>query len=179
MGEGAAVLVLEERERAIARGARIHAELLGYASGNDAFHIAKPDADGEVRVMEAALADAGLVPDSIDYINAHGTATVAGDAAEAAAISAVFGQRSRPVPVSSTKALHGHLIGASGALELIATVLSTQHGLIPPTANVDKAAPNMEIDIVPGEARAAKIDVAMSNSFAFGGSNAVLIVGSP
>jgi 3-oxoacyl-[acyl-carrier-protein] synthase II len=179
MGEGAAMLVLEERDRAIARGVRIHAEVLGYATGNDAFHIAKPNADGEVRVMEAALADAGLVPEAIDYINAHGTATVAGDEAEAAAIHAVFGRRSRPVPVSSTKALHGHLIGASGALELIATILSTQHGLVPPTAHVDSAAPGIAIDIVPGEARAVNVDVAMSNSFAFGGSNAVLIVGRP
>lgn len=177
MGEGAAILVLEEWERAMARGARIHAELLGYACGNDAFHIAKPDPDGQVRVIEAALVDAGLLPETIDYINAHGTATVAGDAAEAAAISAVFGRRSRCVPVSSTKALHGHLIGAAGALELVATILSTQHGVIPPTANVVRAAPGIEIDIVPGEAREAKVDVAMSNSFAFGGSNAVLIVG--
>jgi 3-oxoacyl-[acyl-carrier-protein] synthase II len=179
MGEGAAMLVLEEKGRALARGARIHAQVLGYATGNDAFHIAKPDMAGEVRVMEAALADAELVPEAIDYINAHGTATMAGDAAEAAAIHAVFGHRSRAVPVSSTKAVHGHLIGASGALELIATILATQRGLVPPTAHVQAAEPGIEIDIVPGEARAQTVDVAMSNSFAFGGSNAVLIVGRP
>lgn len=179
MGEGAAMLILEEKQHALARGATIHGEILGYATGNDCFHIAKPHVEGEIRAMQAALAHAGLQPQDIDYINAHGTATQAGDAAEAAAIHAVFGKTGRPVPVavSSTKAVHGHLIGGAGALELIVSLLATQHDLVPPTAHVSHPDPSLKIDVVSGAARSQKVGIAMSNSFAFGGSNAVLIVG--
>jgi 3-oxoacyl-[acyl-carrier-protein] synthase II len=179
MGEGAAILVLEDMDSALRRGAVIHGELLGYATGNDCFHIAKPHVEGEIRAMKAALDDAGLRPQDIAYINAHGTATQAGDAAEAEAIHDVFVDAGRQVPVavSSTKAVHGHLIGAAGAIELIATLLAMQHETVPPTAHMAVPDMNLKIDVVPNVARSMKILHAMSNSFAFGGSNAVLIAG--
>lgn len=175
LGEGAAALVLESEERAIRRGARIHAELAGYGNTADAQGISKPDAPGQVRAMRAAMADAGVTPESIGYLNAHGTATAVGDVVETDAIKQVFGERASRLPVSSTKALHGHLMGGTGAVELVAAVCAMEHGVIPPTAHLDVPDPACDLDYVPNVAREGRFDAVMSNSFGFGGMNAVLV----
>jgi len=174
LGEGAAFLVLESLDSALARGAAILAELVGFGSSCDASHITHPSADGQVSAIRRALNDADLGADAVDYINAHGTATVVGDAVEAESIRAVFGYRDEPVPVSSTKAAHGHLMGAGGAVEFALSLLAILHDQIPPTANCREPDEALGIDIVTA-ARHKKINCVMSNSFAFGGSNNVLI----
>ena len=174
IGEAAAAFVLESAEHARRRGAGARFHLAGYATNCDGVHITNPDAAGQARAMRAALADAGLAASAIDYLNAHGTATTAGDAAEAESIAAVFGAYG--VPVSSTKAIHGHLLGAGGAVELLATARALETSRLPPTANVERVDPAFAIDLVTGTARdGTAIRAAMSNSFAFGGTNAVLI----
>ncbi len=174
LGEGAAVLVLEDAERALARGAKIYAELAGYDCSSDASHITKPDAAGQARTMLKALYDAKLQPADIHYINAHGTATLAGDIEETRAIKQVFG--AHVPPVSSSKSMHGHLMGATGAVEFMAAVLALQHNAIPPTINLHEPDPECDLDYVPNLGRTAvSLEAVMSNSFAFGGSNAVLI----
>ena len=174
LGEAAAAFVLESAEHARARGAVAETLVVGYATNCDGMHITRPDAAGQVRAMSAALADAGLRPTDVGYVNAHGTATTAGDAAEAEAINRVFGARA--VPVSSSKAIHGHLLGAGGAVELLVALRALHAGRLPPTANVSEPAPAFAIDLVTGATReSAGLRAAMSNSFAFGGTNAVLI----
>jgi 3-oxoacyl-(acyl-carrier-protein) synthase len=174
LGEGAAALVLETEAHARARGAVPLAELIGYGHSVDASHLSRPDAAGQARAMQAALRDAGIAPGEVGYINAHGTATEVGDAVEATSIETVFGTRT--VPVSATKALHGHLIGAGGALELVATVQALRRGLLPPSAHVRTSALADQVDLVLVEARSTRATVALSNSFAFGGSNVTLAV---
>ena len=177
LGEGAGVLVLEEWERARRRGARIYAELAGYGLSTDVGHITHPSIAGQAETMRRALASAGIDATAIGYINAHGTGTAANDAVESAAIRAVFGAHADGVPVSSTKSMHAHLLGAAGAIELIATILALDTGTAPPTANLHVPDPECDLDYVPNNARCGlPIGAAMSNSFAFGGTNAVLIV---
>ena len=176
LGEGAAVLVLEEAERAKQRGAKIYAELAGYDCSSDASHITKPDAKGQTRTILNALKDAKLQPEDIGYVNAHGTATLAGDIEETQALKASFGAHAYKVPVSSTKSMHGHLMGATGAVEFMAAVLALQHDAIPPTINLHLPDPECDLDYVPNQGRTGvPLNAVMSNSFAFGGSNAVLI----
>ena len=176
LGEGAGVLVLEDAEHAMKRGAKIYAELVGYDCSSDASHITKPDAAGQTRTMLNALREAQLQPQDIHYINAHGTATLAGDIEETKAIRQVFGAHAAKVPVSSTKSMHGHLMGATGAVEFMAAVLALQNQAIPPTINLHEPDPECDLDYVPNQGRSGvKLDAVMSNSFAFGGSNAVLI----
>ena len=175
LGEGAAALVLESEERARARGATILAEIAGYGNVADATHISRPDADGQVRAMRAALAEARLEPSAIGYLNAHGTATAVGDVVETAAVKLAFGDAARRLPVSSTKALHGHLMGATGAVEMLAALLAMRDGVVPPTAHREEPDPACDLDVVPNVAREARIDAVMSNSFGFGGMNAVLV----
>ena len=176
LGEGAAVLVLEDAERAQKRGARIHAEIAGYDCSSDASHITKPDAAGQTRAMLNALRDANMQPQDIGYINAHGTATQVGDIEETRAIKQAFGDHAHRVQVSSTKSMHGHLMGATGAVEFMAAVLALQHNAIPPTINMHQPDPECDLDYVPNVGRRdAGLNAVMSNSFAFGGSNAVLI----
>ncbi len=176
IGEGAAVLLLEEYEAARKRGARIYAELAGYGANSDASHITQPSVEGPARAMQLALDDAGLNPDEVDYINAHGTATRVNDVVETRAIKQVFGARAGKISVSSTKSMHGHVMGASGAIELVATVEALRRGVLPPTANYSKPDPDCDLDYVPNQAREQKVRAALSNSFAFGGLNAVLVV---
>jgi 3-oxoacyl-[acyl-carrier-protein] synthase II len=176
LGEGAAVLVLEDAERAVKRGAKIYAELVGYDCSSDSSHITKPDAAGQTRTILNALRDAQLQPQDIHYINAHGTATLSGDIEETKAIKQAFGARAANIPVSSTKSMHGHLMGATGAVEFMAAVLALQHNAIPPTINLHEPDPECDLDYVPNQGRTdVKLNAVMSNSFAFGGSNAVLI----
>lgn len=181
MGEGAAVLILEGIEHAMARGAHIYAEVLGYGSSLDAYHItdAPPNAEGAVAAITNAVRDAGIAPHEIDYINAHGTSTRDNDAAETQAIKTVLGDHAYNTPVSSTKSMTGHLISAAGALEACLCVLAMRDGLVPPTINLDAPDPECDLDYVPHEARRAEIRVAMSNSFGFGGSNGVVILRQP
>jgi 3-oxoacyl-[acyl-carrier-protein] synthase II len=176
LGEGAAVLVLEDAERAVKRGAKIYAELVGYDCSSDASHITKPDASGQTRTILNALRDAQLKPEDIHYINAHGTATLAGDIEETKAIKQVFGAHAHNIPVSSTKSMHGHLMGATGAVEFIAALLSLYNNAIPPTINLHEPDPECDLDYVANQGRTdMQLNAVMSNSFAFGGSNAVLI----
>ena len=176
LGEGAAVLILEEAGRAMSRGAPIYGELIGYGSASDACHITKPSQDGQVRSMRLAIEEAGIEPREIDHINAHGTATAIGDAVETAAIKEVFGQHAHSIPVTSTKSMHGHMMGATGAVEFAAALLAMRHKSIPPTAHLDTPDPECDLDYVPNVGRTGlDIRTVMSNSFAFGGSNAVLI----
>lgn len=176
LGEGAGALVLESFEHAKARGRMPLAEVAGYGLSSDATHLAKPDAAGQVSAMRAALADGGLEPSAIGYVNAHGTATPVGDVAETQSIRQVFGEAAGRLAVTSTKALHGHLLGASGAVEFIAALLALQSGTIPPTCHLDKPDPQCDLDYVPGLARrGVALQAVMSNSFAFGGTNAVLV----
>ena len=178
-GEGAGALVLEAFDHAVARGANIVGELVGYGISNDAKHLSCPEQAGQVRAMRMALAEArgrGVEPTDIGYINAHGTATKVGDKVETESIKCVFGAQAAQLPISSTKALHGHLMGAGGAVELIATLLSLQGKIVPPTAHLYTPDPDCSLDYVPLKARELpRLRAAMSNSFAFGGSNAVLI----
>jgi nodulation protein E len=174
LGEGAGMLVLEPLEAARARGARIHAEIVGFGMSADAGHVTQPSAGGAARAMRAALRDAALEPDAIAYINAHGTATLANDSTETAAIRAVFGAHAGRLAVSSTKSMHGHALGASAALECLATALALRDGLLPPTANYSEPDPECDLDVIPNHARAVQVEYALSNSFAFGGLNAVL-----
>lgn len=171
LGEGAAVLVLESWDGARARGARIHAEVCGFGMSADAGHLTAPSADGAARAMATALRDAGVDSATVGYINAHGTGTVANDVTEARAICSVF---ATPPPVSATKSMHGHALGASPALEAVATVLALREGVLPPTANHTEEDPDCHLDVIPNQAREVQVEVALSNSFAFGGLNAVL-----
>lgn len=176
LGEGAAMVVLEDWQHAQARGARVHAELVGYGLCTDATHITRPSVAGQAAAMRRALDAAAIQPDEIGYINAHGTATLANDAVETAAIKDVFGLQALRIPVSSTKSMHGHLLGAAGALEFVATVLALERQIIPPTINLQVPDPECDLDYVTGGARSGvKLAAVMSNSFAFGGTNAVLI----
>jgi 3-oxoacyl-[acyl-carrier-protein] synthase II len=178
-GEGAGILILETLERAQARGARIYAEVLGLGSSNDAYHLTAPppDAGGAVRAMRWALRDAGVEAADIDYINAHGTATPHNDHSETIAIKSLFGEDAYRVPISSTKSMIGHCLGAAGALEAIVTIRAMQEGLIPPTINLDQPDPECDLDYVPHTARKASLALALSNSFGFGGQNASLVLG--
>ena len=178
LGEAAAAFVIESTEHARARAATTRFELAGYATNCDGVHITNPDARGQARAIRAALGDAGMPPGSIGYLNAHGTATMAGDAAEAESIASVFGAHG--VPVSSTKAIHGHLLGAGGAIELLAASRALAARRLPPTGNVERADPAFALDLVLGHARSsAGLEAVMSNSFAFGGTNAVLVATQP
>lgn len=176
LGEGCALLMIETENAASARGARLHAELAGFGSTSDAGDIVRPDAGGAAGAMQAALTDAGLDPSDIDYVNAHGTGTILNDRTESEAMNTVFGSRLGGLPVSSTKPVHGHALGAAGALELVVTVRALQSDLAPPTINWLGADQNCIADPVPNEARPCPITAAMTNSFAFGGINASLIV---
>ncbi|HEY0142708.1 MAG TPA: beta-ketoacyl-ACP synthase II [Thermoanaerobaculia bacterium] len=178
MGEGAGVVILEEREHALARGARIYAELTGYGMTSDAFHITSPseDGDGMVRVMGRALKDAGLAPEQIDYINAHGTSTPVGDKTETIAIKKVFGEHAYKLAISSTKSMTGHLLGAAGGLETAIAALCMKNDVIPPTINYEFPDPECDLDYVPNVKREQKLTHVMSNSFGFGGTNATLIL---
>jgi nodulation protein E len=176
-GEGAGVFVLEDYESAKARGAEILCEIKGFAMSSDAGDIVMPSVIGAGRAISGALADAGLAPDQIGYINAHGTGTAANDKTEAAAIHAVFGTAADTVMVSSTKAMHGHCIGGTGAIEMLACLLALNEGVIAPTINFEAADPDCALDVVPNTAREAKLDAVLSNAFAFGGLNAVLALG--
>jgi len=179
LSEGAGVLVLEELEHAKARGARIHAELLGYGASSDGNHITQPDRDGvgAARAMARAIEDARLDPQDVGYVNAHGTSTVLGDEAETVAIKVVFKEHARSLSISSTKSQLGHLLGASGGVELVLTILAVQRGVIPPTINYTTPDPACDLDYTPNQARERKLEAAMSNSFGFGGHNACLVVG--
>jgi 3-oxoacyl-[acyl-carrier-protein] synthase II len=176
LGEGAAVLVLEEWEAARTRGARRWAEVAGFGLSADAQHPTAATVEGPARAMRLALADAGLPPEAIDYVNAHGTATVQNDVNETRAIRQVFGAHAGRLLVSSTKSMTGHLLGAAGAVEAVATALALAHGTVPPTANLEHPGPECDLDYVPGRARAAPLGTALSNSFAFGGTNAILVL---
>ncbi|GIV99353.1 beta-ketoacyl-ACP synthase II [Roseiflexus sp.] len=177
LAEGGAILVLEDLEFARARGARILAEIVGYGLSADAYHITQPAPGGEgaLRSMRAALKHAGLSPDDIDYINAHGTSTPAGDIAETEAIKRLLGERAYRVPVSSSKSQFGHLLGAAGAIEAIVSILAIQENLLPPTINYTTPDPQCDLDYVPNAARPARVDTVLSNSFGFGGHNVSLI----
>ena len=181
LSEGAAVLVLEEAERAARRGAKTYGELIGYGASDDAYHMADPAPGGVggALSMRAALANAGIAPEEVDYINAHGTSTPANDRAETQAIKAVFGDHARKLMVSSTKSMTGHLFGAAGALEAIICLLALRDGCVPPTINYETPDPELDLDFVPNTARAAKIRVALSNSMGLGGTNGSLIFRAP
>ncbi|AFZ66661.1 beta-ketoacyl-ACP synthase II [Deinococcus peraridilitoris] len=178
LSEGAGMLVLEELEHAKKRGARIYAELLGYGCSADAYHITSPAPEGRgiQNAMRMALRHAGLNPEDVQYINAHATSTPAGDQGEVQAIKAVFGDHARKLAISATKSMTGHLLGAAGAIEAIAAVQALSDGVIPPTINLDDPDPELDLDFVPHQPREQKLDVVMSNSFAFGGQNAVLVM---
>ncbi len=175
MGEGAGIMVLEALEHAQRRGARIYAELVGYGMSADAYHMTLPALDGAVRSMRLCLQDAGLAPDAVQYVNAHGTSTPAGDVNETQALKEVFGEHARTLAVSSTKSMTGHLLGAAGGIESVITVLSIVKGLLPPTINYETPDPECDLDYVPNTARAAQVQAALTNSFGFGGTNASLI----
>lgn len=177
LGEGAGVVVLEEYERAKARGAHIYGELAGFGMSSDAYHMTLPPegGDGARRCMQAALRDAGLNPEDVGYINAHGTSTPAGDRAETDAVKQVFGAHAARVPVSSTKSMTGHLLGAAGGIEAVFSLLVLRDGVLPPTINLDTPDEGCDLDYVPHTAREARVDVVMSNSFGFGGTNGTLV----
>ena len=177
LGEGAGVLVIEELEHAKARGAKIYCELIGYGVSGDAYHVTAPreDGDGARRCMLNALKNARLDTTDIEYVNAHGTSTPLGDIAEATAVKAAFGEHAKKLMVSSTKSMTGHLLGAAAGIEAIFTILAMKHGVIPPTINLHKQDPAVDLDLVPNTARQANVNVVMSNSFGFGGTNSTLI----
>ena len=174
LGEAGALLVLEPLEAARARGATVRAEIVGFGMSADGHHLTQPTVEGPAAAMAAALDDAGLEPSQVGYVNAHGTGTRANDATETAAIRRVFGAAADRLAVSSTKSMHGHTLGAAGALEAVATVLALQHALLPPTVNFTEVDPECDLDVVPNAARPVEIEAALSSSFAFGGLNAVL-----
>jgi nodulation protein E len=175
LGEGGAVLVLETLESALERGVEIYAEIVGFGMSSDASHITKPDQRGPEKAMRMALKDAELSPDKIDYINAHGTGTLANDSLETAAIKSVFGEHANKLAISSTKSLHGHVLGGTSAVEAVITSLALKHQIFPPTANYTQPDAECDLDVVPNQSRTGEINYAMSNSFAFGGLNAVLV----
>jgi 3-oxoacyl-[acyl-carrier-protein] synthase II len=177
--EGCGILVLEELEHALARGARIRAEVMGYGVTSDAYHVSAPDPEGKgsALAMRRAIADAGLEPEDMQYINAHATATLIGDPAEVVAIKSVMGSRAYEIPVNATKSMVGHLLGAAGAVEAIATIKTIEEGILHPTINRETPDPQCDLDCVAEGARKAKVDVALSNSFGFGGQNACLVLG--
>jgi 3-oxoacyl-[acyl-carrier-protein] synthase II len=177
--EGCGVLVLESLEHASVRGASIHAEVLGYGVSSDAYHVSAPDPEGEgsALAMRLAIGDAGLTPREIQYINAHATATLIGDPAEVVAIKKVFGPRAYELPVNATKSMVGHLLGAAGAVEAIATIMTIRDGIVHPTINYETPDPQCDLDCVPNQARRVRVDFALSNSFGFGGQNACLVLG--
>lgn len=174
LGEGGAMLVLESLSSAQARGVAILGEIVGFGMSSDAHHLTQPSSDGGARAMRMALRDADLLPEQVGYINAHGTGTMANDATETAAIHAVLGEHAQHVAVSSTKSMHGHTLGAAGAVEAIATLQTLQHGVLPPTINYRQPDPQCDLHVVPNQAEARAVEYALSNSFAFGGLNAVL-----
>lgn len=174
LGEGGAMMVLEPMEAAKARGAKIYGEICGFGMTADAHHLTQPTVQGPARAMRGALRDAGLARESVGYINAHGTGTPGNDPIESSAIREVFGTHADKIGVSSTKSMHGHALGAAGALEAIATVLALYHGILPPTANYNERDPECDLDYIPNKPRALQVEAALSNSFAFGGLNAVV-----
>ena len=178
VGEGAGIVILEELEFALQRGARIYAELMGYGYTGDAYHITAPppDGDGAIRCMRMAINDAGLKPEEIDYINAHGTSTPLNDATETQAIKKVFGEHAKKIPISATKSMTGHLLGAAGSTEAIFTILTIRDGIIPPTINYEEPDPECDLDYVPNVARRQPVNNAISNAFGFGGTNATLVL---
>jgi len=173
-GEGAGIFVFEELEAAKARGAEILAEVLGFAMTSDATDIVLPSREGAARAIAGAIRDAGIALTDVDYINAHGTGTAANDRTECAAVSEVFGAHAKNLMISSTKSMHGHLIGGTGAVELLACLMALQEGVVPPTIGFEVPDPDCALDVVPNEAREARVEVALSNAFAFGGLNAVI-----
>jgi len=179
LGEGGAMLILEPLAAARARGAKIHAELVGFGMSSDAHHVTHLSSDGPIRSMRAALLDARLLPEQVGYINAHGSGTLINDPLETRAIRELFGTHADRLAVSSTKSLHGHALGATGAMEAVCTALALQNGLLPPTANFTEPDPDCNLDVVPNHARPADVEFALSNSFAFGGLNAVLAFRGP
>ena len=174
LGEGGAMLVLEPLDAALARGATVLGEVIGFGMSADAHHITQPSAEGAALAISAALEDGGLAPGQIGYVNAHGTGTAVNDPVETAALRLVFGEHAGRLAVSSTKSMHGHALGAAGALEAVATVLALRDGVLPPTANFTEADPECDLDVIPNQARRAEVEYALSNSFAFGGLNGVL-----
>ncbi|HTW22223.1 MAG TPA: beta-ketoacyl-[acyl-carrier-protein] synthase family protein [Candidatus Baltobacteraceae bacterium] len=174
LGEGGAMLILEPFDSAKARGAKIYAEICGFGMTSDAHHLTQPTVDGPARAMKGALREAGIEPEAIGYINAHGTGTPGNDPVESKAIREVFGAHADKIGVSSTKSLHGHALGAAGALEAVATVMALHEGILPPTANYNERDPECDLDYIPNQARAQRVEAALSNSFAFGGLNAVV-----
>jgi len=178
LGEGAGMLVLEDLEHARRRGTHIYAEILGFGMTCDAYHMTAPEPSGRqaARAIQLALKDAGVKPQDIDYINAHGTSTPLNDKTETLVIKQVFGQDAYKIPVSATKSMIGHLIGAAGAVELIATILAMEHQTIPPTTNYEVPDPECDLDYVPNVSRKATIDIALKNSFGFGGKNSALVI---
>lgn len=176
MGEGAGILILESLEHAQKRGARIYAEVIGYGMSGDAYHMTDPDPDGAAHCMKRALKDAGLKAQDVDYINAHGTSTPVGDKSETTAIKKAFGDHAYKLAVSSTKSMTGHLLGAAGGVEAIISALTLQRGVIAPTINLDQPDPECDLDYVPNEPRQANVQIAMSNSFGFGGHNATIVL---
>ena len=175
IGEGAGILVLEELEHAKARGAKIYAEVVGYAMTSDAFHITMPDMDGPRRVMLKTVKDAGITPDQVDYINVHGTSTPAGDVNETKAIKAAFGDHAYKLALSSTKSMTGHLLGGAGGLEAGITALAVHNQILPPTINYETPDAECDLDCIPNQARPSQVTYALSNSFGFGGTNAALL----
>ena len=177
LGEGAAIIVLEDATYALERGAPILGEIVSYGATSDAFHLTQPSPDGEgaVRAVRLALKRASFSPNEIDYINAHGTATLLNDRMETTVIKSVFGDRAKHIPVSASKSMIGHLLGAAGSIQALITILALNHGVLPPTINLTHPDPDCDLDYVPNQARRAKIQTAMSNSFGFGGHNSVLI----
>jgi len=175
IGEGAGVVILEEIESAMRRGAKVYAELIGYGSNIDSFHITEPDWENQARCLKLALSDAATSPSDVEYINAHGTSTVLSDVSETKAIKAALGEHSKKVPISSNKSMLGHLLGAAGGVEAIFTVLTIRDGIIPPTINYDTPDTECDLDYVPNIARRAQVNIALSNSFGFGGVNATLV----
>ena len=174
LGEGGAMLVLEPLDDALARGAKPLAEIVGFGMSSDATHLTLPNPEGAARAMRKAIQDSGLAPEQFGYINAHGTATEANDRTETAVIRSVFQAHADRLAISSTKSMHGHTLGAAGAIEAVASVLSLQHGVLPPTANFTTQDPNCDLDVIPNMARTVQVEACLSNSFAFGGLNAVL-----